>query len=280
MSENKYQNLNPNLADLATTLTKGFAGLVPAIGPLMAELLGESIPQQRLDRVVAFLKQLEKRIANSEMERLKDNVYFVDLLENAVVQSTRSLTDERNSYLAKFMEINRDVDERDFSLKKKLLQALEELTDDDIETLESIHNPFKKNRFRRHERLTIGKFDALSEDEKYRYELLEASESAHINALEKNELIYAKRRVPDKRNEHELNDHLDDDTGLPEIIGREITSKGKLLLKSIGRFKSRTEMYTEACEYSPEQCEPPNHENATSSKTSRVTSVSQDRRET
>lgn len=243
-------DLNANATDVGTALTKGGLGIVPWIGPLLAEMVAITIPDQRLDRVVDFVQRLEKRISKAELEVLRENIYFVDLIEDAITQATKSLSTERNDYISTFMEINRNVDENDFSIKKNLLQTLQELTDDDIEILRSIHEPFYRNKFDNIVSLTNGEFSELTRAEKYEYELFKASKEAHINTLEKNKLIKPERKLQDpdfQKYDGDPNEHIDQDTGLSEVTGFKSTDLGVLLLKSIGIYIDPKEAVNEPC---------------------------------
>lgn len=241
ISDNKEIDLTPNITDLSTALAKGMFGATPIAGPMIAEMVAVIVPNQRLDRVIDFIQQLEKRVSATELDNLKDNIYFVDLLEHAVEQSIKSLSPDRNQYLAAFIENNRNVSESNYSVKKKLCQTLEELTDDDIEMLRSKQNPFYESRFKSIGRLTIGQYDEMSDLEKYEYDLAQTSEDAHLNALERSKLISAEHMIPEK-DDRDINDHIDRDTGLPEITGYKLTDLGSVLLKSIGLYQSREEI--------------------------------------
>ena len=57
----KSKELRKNLTDLAVATGRGAANLVPFVGPFLAEIIGSTIPHQRMDRVAKFAADLEGR---------------------------------------------------------------------------------------------------------------------------------------------------------------------------------------------------------------------------
>lgn len=52
--------------DYVTTAAKGALGAVPFVGSLLAELAGNVIPNQRIDRITKFAVLLESRLSELE----------------------------------------------------------------------------------------------------------------------------------------------------------------------------------------------------------------------
>jgi hemoglobin-like flavoprotein len=126
-----------NPADYATMVSRAITSAIPWVGGAIGELLAAVIPGQRVDRVVDFLKRLEKRMEELERTFNKDNKRTVDLFESTVIASARAVTPDRNRYLANLMAESVDVTPEQYEVTKKILQALEELTDKDIEVLKA-----------------------------------------------------------------------------------------------------------------------------------------------
>jgi hypothetical protein len=55
-------DIDDNRIDHAVALTKGVLGAAPFVGGALVELIGSVVPNQRLDRITAFLKELDKRL--------------------------------------------------------------------------------------------------------------------------------------------------------------------------------------------------------------------------
>ncbi|MCP4602131.1 MAG: hypothetical protein GY847_16710, partial [Proteobacteria bacterium] len=123
----------------------------------------------RIDRICTFLKELDQRIDAVEQIRIKDNEYFRDLFEDCLLISSRALSEKRNRYIAIFLSKSKNVDVNVHSVKKKMLYILQELTDKDIEILQSI----KEEGFSKTEGINSAKsvnvahYQELNPEEKY-----------------------------------------------------------------------------------------------------------------
>ena len=104
MSEEQPKELDNLRVDSVVSLEKGIVGAIPLGGPLFAEIIGMTIPNQRVDRIVAVLKILDERLSSFEKEQLRSNKYALDLFEDGMQQAARSLTEERNKYIAIFIQ--------------------------------------------------------------------------------------------------------------------------------------------------------------------------------
>ena len=218
--------------DTAVSVTKGVLGAVPFAGGLFAEIIGSTVPNQRLDRITAFIAELDKRLDKIEVEGLNKNKFALDLFEDGLSQSVRVLSKQRNIYLASFLKSVVDVNSDSYGTKKKLLNTLQELTDRDIDILFSISKIGFQATAREYysDYLTIGAHEKLSEDEKNDYSHKQVSFGMHIATLSKLNLVYIKDKEPDP----ELHDsHIDYKTGLPEVEDCNLTKIGELLLASI-----------------------------------------------
>lgn len=74
--------------DIATIFTKGIVGAIPFVGPLAAEIVGTTIPNQRMDRIEKFLEKLEQKIKKMDQEKVKESIEkpeSVDLFEDAFI---------------------------------------------------------------------------------------------------------------------------------------------------------------------------------------------------
>ena len=141
--------------DLAVSLGKGILGAIPIVGPLMAEIVGHVIPNQRLDRLERFLRILEMKVGDVEQGKLKERFAkeeFVDLLEDGMLHASRALSDERKSYIASIIEAGIKEDEFETIQKKLILNLLSELNDAEVITLQSygIHPQNREEYFEKH----------------------------------------------------------------------------------------------------------------------------------
>ena len=146
MSDEKRISLRVGKADLAAMITKGAVGPLPIIGPLAAEVLGNVIPNQRLDRMAALLTRLDERVAAVESDSLKSrfsDAEFVDLLEEAMVQASRARSDERIGYIAEILKRGLTAEDRGMAGHARLMGLLGQINDPEVVLLRG-HAPLPK----------------------------------------------------------------------------------------------------------------------------------------
>jgi hypothetical protein len=135
-----YDNLKVSAKDELVSLLKGSAGIVPFAGGFLAEVISSVIPNQRIDRIADYLEELSKRLVEFEYRQIKENKLYRDLFEDTIIQASRSLSSERNQYLAQFVKNTLDISQDHYAVQKKLLFILQELTDCDIKFLVDVQN--------------------------------------------------------------------------------------------------------------------------------------------
>ncbi len=229
------ESLDSNRVDYLVSVGKGAAGLVPIIGPVFAEIFGITIPNQRVDRVVRFSRELSHRLQSIEnhlWEPKLENEEFTDLIECSFIQAARSITDDRRSYIASLVTNGLSSDTITCSESKHLLRILDEISDIEIVWLRFYLNPY------------------MGSDTTFR----ETHEDILAPVLVTNgtsKAIRDKSTFQDSYREHlcqlgllEKRYDIDHKTGLPEFDrmsgsmkerGYQITSLGRLLLEEIGQ---------------------------------------------
>jgi hypothetical protein len=98
--------LDENATDALVTAVKVGLGAVPVFGSLIAELAGTVIPNQRIDRIVDFARQVEIKAGKVDQEMLRvklTDANFTDMMEETVTQAARAVSSERREYLASIL---------------------------------------------------------------------------------------------------------------------------------------------------------------------------------
>jgi hypothetical protein len=132
-------DLDENSKDAAVAIAKGLSGIAPGIGSTLAEMVGFTIPGQRVDRVVGFVRKLATKVENhEEMIQKMRTPEGADLVEEAMIQASRAFTDERREYIANLLKNSLTKDEIAHDQKKKLFNLLSQLTDSEIINLKFI----------------------------------------------------------------------------------------------------------------------------------------------
>ena len=121
--------------DYIASGAKALVGAVPFIGSLLAEVAGNVIPNQRIERITQFASLLEARIRGLEENHIRDafkDEEFTDLLEEALHQAARSISPERRQYLASLVANSITSEAIEHNESKHLLRILGELNDIEI----------------------------------------------------------------------------------------------------------------------------------------------------
>lgn len=132
MLPNELEN---NRTDLITSISKSVLGIIPILGSGLSELIGVLIPNQRIDRLTKYIKELEKKLDNLSSEKLKEflkNEECIDLFEESFIQASRTLSDERRSQIASMVKNGLDETLIEYSTSKYMLKLLQELNDQEI----------------------------------------------------------------------------------------------------------------------------------------------------
>ena len=239
-NESSPDDLDSGSVDYSVALARGAAGLVPIVGPLLAEIIGVTIPEQRSDRIAKFVRKLDCRLKAVEeclLESKLNDDDFTDLIEEGIRQAARSLSDERRSYIATLIANGLTSDDIDCSESKHLLRILDEISDIEVVWLRLYREPY------------------LGGDEDFK-ETHEEVLKPVVATLGASQDILAKATLQESYKEHlcqlgllKRQYRVDSKTGLPEFDrftgsmkdkGFELSSLGRLLLDEIGLGKENS----------------------------------------
>lgn len=135
---NDKNALVPGAVDRIAAAARGISGACPVIGSLLAEIVGELIPNQRIDRIATFCGLLDDRLQELDAETLRLRLASpegVDLLEDAMFQAARALTHDRLERLANVLCTGLTAEELDAEQAKRVLWLMGQLSDSEIVVL-------------------------------------------------------------------------------------------------------------------------------------------------
>ena len=242
--EQLRKDISTNKTDITVSITKGVIGAVPVVGPLIAEVIGNLIPNQRIDRIISFVKVLETKIQDLGVEQVKAkfaNPGFVDLLEDGFFQVARALTKERIEYIASVIKNSLSEEEIEYVEAKKLLWLLGELNDIEIIILRSyLLHPMEDQEFWEKHKSILDAPRAYMGAPKQDIDksVIHKSYKEHLLrlGLTKSRFKRARRgELPE----------FDEKTGMMKCTGYEVTYLGRLLLQYIDLAKTPWEADTE-----------------------------------
>lgn len=221
--------------DFAAILSKGLIGAIPFVGPIAAEIVGAIIPNQRMDRLEVFLRKLEEKLEATDQNKARENFSRpeqVDLLEDAFLQASRAMSDDRKEYLASLVKNSLQEEELRHLEYKRLLSILGQLNDVQIiilqyyslerlrggafEEFQDKHSELIRPPLV-HMRSAPEEFDRKAIFDDYRSQLIE--------------LGLLKRRF--KKPRRGASPEFDENTGMVKTQGFGITHLGRMLLRLI-----------------------------------------------
>ena len=224
----KYQK-----SDFVSSVIKAGLGSIPFAGSLLSEVAGNIIPNQRIDRLIQFAEELEKKLTNLDKDFVKsqlNNENFTDLLEEGIRQSARSLTKERRQYISSIIFNGLSEEDIKFSESKHLLKILGEINDVEVILLRflSVSTLGGDEEFReKHKNVIEPKFASLNASQKEIDKVtLQKSYKEHLTLLG---LLSRKYEVDNRTGELKI----DKFSRAPKVKSYEITSLGRLLLRHI-----------------------------------------------
>jgi len=219
-----------NRTDIAVATIKSIAGSIPFVGSLIQEMVDVIIPNQRIDRLSKYVLELEQKLTKFEQEKIEEKLkdeYFVDLMEESLIQASKALSDERLDYISSIIENSLDKEHILDIENKHLLTLLKEINDIEIIWLRYYLVPTigGDTEFRnKHKDVLESIIPTLGSTQEERDKAaIQKSYKEHLSILG---LLEKKISIKIGGSTNEL-----------ETKGYEITPLGKLLLKQIG-FKN------------------------------------------
>lgn len=120
--------------DVLATTSRAIASLIPLVGGVVGELITQAIPQQRTDRIVLYIRELEDRL--HRIERTQEDIYSdpesIDLIEEGGFQAARATTTERISQIAELVAHGLAADDASGVRRKRLSGLLRELDNEEV----------------------------------------------------------------------------------------------------------------------------------------------------
>ena len=220
------------MGDMAIILSKTALGSIPIVGPLVAEIIGDLIPDLRFKRVFSLLEVLESKIDPKEKAKVEARMLeekSVDLMEDGFLQAARALSEERIEYIASLLKSSLTDEDLEQRAYKRLLFLLGEINDVEVIILKSysIYGAERQEFWENHKKVLAvpAAYLGASQEEIDKHAIYETYKVnlAHLRLL----------RVKFKKPKRGELPEFDEKTGMVKASGYDITSLGRLLLRSI-----------------------------------------------
>lgn len=231
MSDKSSIELSSKAVDYRTAFYRSIANNIPLLGGLLTEVINETIPNQRIDRIQKYIESLEAKIQDldpNEVEARFHEPEFIDLLEESLCQAVRAVSQERIEYIASIVGESLSDQERQYIQYKKILYILKELNDVEILMLLGFVRTHDKEFWDTH-RDTISQpgHHMQSSQQQMDKSLVQKAYRAHLINLK---LLQPSFQKPKKG---QLPD-FDEKTGMMKIKNYNITPLGRLVIRCIG----------------------------------------------
>lgn len=121
--------------DLIVSAGKSIVGAIPFAGPLLAEIIDHLVPDQRIDRLATYVKELECRLSGTEEQIVRASLKRPEglaLAEDGFIAASRAVTKERASYIASIVASGLTCEELSEIRQRHLLYLLSELNDEEV----------------------------------------------------------------------------------------------------------------------------------------------------
>ncbi len=225
--------LGGSSTDPAKALLKGVISGIPLVGGVISEIVGQVIPDQRIDRLERYVIHLAEELQGlgadeTVTERMKapENV---DLFEDGAFASVRALSGERREQIARLVAQGISGDDQARLEAKRLLALLTQVDDGQIIILASY---LRKNQvspafLSRHATVLASgrspiKMSGADRDADLLYRLGQES-LLRLGLLEETFQRPARGEAPE----------LDEQTGRMKVQGRRLSLLGRLLLRRL-----------------------------------------------
>lgn len=115
-------------------------GAVPYIGPIIQAIISEVIPNIRIERIETYLRYLQDRIDELQLNSALDTLEGLDTFEEGMWQSARAFSEKRQKNIAELVSHGLKGEGEKQQQIRHFLRILNQLGDEDIALLMSHQN--------------------------------------------------------------------------------------------------------------------------------------------
>jgi len=182
---NKTLNLENNLMDKIAVAVKSLTGFCPYIGTALGEIICYYIPNQKLDRIIKYLKIIDVKV-DEISEELKNNKDKINLIETGFKSSANSTFDEKCEWIANIV-LHGLSDDIEISIAENIIDIVSQLNYEQIVIL-YYHSNFYLKPWAEKEKFTnkfkqLLNFINLFSSDREKYDLLKNKEKFNLSTL-------------------------------------------------------------------------------------------------
>ncbi len=229
--------------DIPAIIAKGSLGAIPIVGPIISEVVGAIIPNQRIDRIDALLKALENKVSilednNKYINKLRE-IDKIAIFEEVAIQASRTNNNDRINHLASILKNSITDITYDYDRYQQILRLISEISEVEVVILKYYSLPEYQdewNEFRTRYDAVITK--KLVHSQSREEEIIDMAffdyNRNHLNRLNLLDIRYKsikKNELPE----------FDQKTGSIKASGYKITHIGREVLRIIDELSNTKE---------------------------------------
>lgn len=237
------EELQTNRTDRITSTAKAVFGMVPVAGSVISEVVGEVIPNQRMDRLVRFVQKLGEKVEHLDQAVFHERATHpdgVNLIEDGCFLAARAKSDDRLDQIASIVANGLSAEEQKRLEADKMLWLLEKLNDVEVILL---RGSLPRTR---------EEYDLDTEYQKTHAEVLspksphlgsewsEIEEAALFDSYKGHLMELNLMKVRYKKPKRNQLPEFDEKTGMMKANGRELTLLGRMFLRYTDLFPAWT----------------------------------------
>ncbi len=222
--------LGATTRDRSVALTKGAIGMIPIGGSILAEIIGQIIPDQRAQRLETYVRYLDSKLSElseGEARSRMSDPENIALFEEGAFQSARAISDERRERIAKLVILGITGEQKEKLEAKRLLSLFGLIDDDQAIILAShLHKYMRDEAFRNaNSRILNVSPPHLNSSDEDRDKFL-------VSSLAKDELIRLKLLEPQFEQVKDVS-AIDPSTGMAKVRNHALSGLGRMLLRRL-----------------------------------------------
>lgn len=141
--------MNEKSIDKRVRLYKAICGIIPG-GSFIIEYMIDRIPDQRMERLLQFIAEMNERIERLENKDFLKEDDFIFLAEKSIVESTKSYSNKRLKWLASITIPFEDcTSKNEWDYRMKAVNILSNISDGDVEYLLKYDDLMEKAKYER-----------------------------------------------------------------------------------------------------------------------------------
>jgi len=128
-------DLGVKKVDYLVSTLKAATGVIPCVGSILSEIIGITIPNQRIDRVEKYLKILSDKLEKNSFDfkaKIKENKNLLLLFEESIIYSAQTTSEKKYEWYSEFIISSIKENGVENIQQQRMLKILSELNENEV----------------------------------------------------------------------------------------------------------------------------------------------------